>query len=295
MKTLFHSPCAKICPILFSAIALTRFSSSLQASPIAGCTNAWDCPDLIDYPCPRPPGKGEGCAPCNGDKRGVGCPVWRVSDPQTTLWIHDEPLGYSPAYGPRVSFLLSYKQRDYGTGYDTNIFSAGKGWDFSWLSYVVPVSASAEVHFAGGGVRTLSSTTTYDYHSGKQWFWPQSPGDPFVLQARDGSRDTYGFFVTNSSGDIKAYLSERSDATGQSIHFEYAAYNPSAQVVRLLRVIDAEGRQTSLEYNAGSAFGTNLISAVVDPFGRTNRLRYDQEGYLTNIVDVAGISTAFQY
>src|SRR6266545_760407 len=55
-----------------------------------------------------------GCLACRPDPvaKGVAMPVWRVSEPFLNLWIDDEPLGYEPSRGSRVSFKLSYKQRE---------------------------------------------------------------------------------------------------------------------------------------------------------------------------------------
>ena len=102
--------------ILISVIALAQFPNTLRALMGGGCANVIDCPDLIDYTCPRPPGKGDGCAGCdrnNGDASagaggfgsagggaaaaaagggaalgigfGRGLPTWRVSEPQISL------------------------------------------------------------------------------------------------------------------------------------------------------------------------------------------------------------------
>jgi len=38
--------------------------------------------------------------------------TWSVSEPYINLWLHDEPLGYNPGLGYRISFSLDYKQRE---------------------------------------------------------------------------------------------------------------------------------------------------------------------------------------
>src|SRR5207249_1563504 len=37
-----------------------------------------------------------------------GMPYWWVSEPYMNLWIQDEPLGYEPARGTRISFRLNF-------------------------------------------------------------------------------------------------------------------------------------------------------------------------------------------
>src|ERR1019366_5596680 len=40
-----------------------------------------------------------------------GMAVWEASEPSISLWLYDEPLGYQPGIGPRITFGLAYKQR----------------------------------------------------------------------------------------------------------------------------------------------------------------------------------------
>ena len=100
-----------------------------------------------------------------GDSSDCGCggmPVWRISEPYISLWLRDEPLGYQPAVGPRISFKLAFKQWETTNGLNPNIFSVGKKWNFSWLSYVAQDQhGSNVVHFPHGGDETFSGTTNY--------------------------------------------------------------------------------------------------------------------------------------
>jgi len=73
----------------------------------------------------RPPEcEGSDCTTC-------GMPVWRVSQPYINLWLEDEPLGYQPALGPRLSLTLSYNQRDDNPGSDGTLSSFGNKWNAS--------------------------------------------------------------------------------------------------------------------------------------------------------------------
>ena len=95
----------------------------------------------------RPPEcEGSDCNTCGG------MPVWRVSQPYINLWVQDEPLGYQPATGPRISFTLNYNQRELSSGVDPNIFGVGRKWTFPWLSYVAKdAHANNVVYLPGGG------------------------------------------------------------------------------------------------------------------------------------------------
>jgi len=58
-------------------------------------------------------------------------------------------------------------------------------------------------------------------------------------------------------------------------------------------VSDPDNHTTQLYYENASF--TNQITKVVDPFSRTNLLAYDASGFLSNIVDVAGLASSFRY
>jgi hypothetical protein len=96
-------------------------------------------------------GDGSSCPTCSGMAK------WEVSEPFINSWIYDEPLGYNPGLGFRVSFKLAYKQREARAGTNTDAFSCGPGWDFSWMSYVLPGSGSqATMIVSGGGERSYT-------------------------------------------------------------------------------------------------------------------------------------------
>lgn len=222
-----------------------------------------------------------------------GMPVWQVSSPYISLWLHDEPLGYQPALGSRISFELSFKQREFMAGWDPSVFSVGKGWNCSWLSYVtLDANSNAVVNLSGGGQTTFQGTN--DFLTNARLSGNTTNG--FTVSYPDGSQDVYGFVVTNGAGTFaRAFLSERWNAQAQKTRFNYASYAPTNIVIRLQHVIDGDGRTNLISYTTNNAFSTNLISSVVDPFGRTTSLAYDSTGLLTNITDVAGLASSLAY
>jgi RHS repeat-associated protein len=225
----------------------------------------------------------------------TGMPVWRVSEPHVTLWIDDIPLAYTPAYGPKLVFKLSYSYRaDHGR--EAGVFSLGKGWNCSWLSCITPGEGSTDgLNRPEGGYKSLTPDT-FDYHFQASLAQPLSAWTPYTVAYPDGSKDTYGFYLTNAQDEVlNVFLSQRTDPQGQSLTFTYAGYDPAAPVARLLSVTDAEGRSTLIYYTTNHPWHTNLISSVVDPFGRTTYLEYDEYAMLTNIVDVAGLTNSFTY
>ncbi|PWU15252.1 MAG: hypothetical protein C5B50_15740 [Verrucomicrobia bacterium] len=238
-----------------------------------------------------------------------GMPVWSVSLPMMNLWLQDEPLGYQPAVGPRVSLGLGYKQREFHAGYnaapDLQTFGMGKKWNFQWLSFVSPGSLSFagspsfNVHFPNGRVRTFAGTVTsgtnsfpIDYLTNTRLTGNTNSG--FTVSYPDGSQDVYGF-VQNVGGIFqKAFLTERWNTSGQKTTLIYSSAN-NEPVVRLQSVIDASGLSTSIYYVTSNSYSTNLISQVVDPYGRSASFVYNPQGFLTSVADVAGLSTSFIY
>ena len=160
----------------------------------------------------------------NGIPTCCGMPTWSVSEPFISLWLHDEPLGYQPAVGPRVSFELAFKQRESAAGFNPNLFGVGKRWNCSWLSYVTRQGTSNTVYYAGGGRRSYSSTNI-DYLTNTRLTGDTTNG--FILSHPDGSQDIYGVIVTNSAGAFQmAFLSQRLNPQGQAMTLNYASYTP---------------------------------------------------------------------
>jgi len=250
----------------------------------------------------------QGCMDC------TGMPVWRVSEPYINLWLHDEPLGYQPSRGRRVSFLLSAKQRDEDAGSILDYYSSvGYGWNCNWLSYIWagPLLTygvgNVTLYRADGGRTTFffdtgQDNSTRDYFS-NQYMTKIKDGSGNVIGLEllysDGAKDVFGFGRTNLSGvnnNKEFYLSKKVADDGTELRFDYPSYDPdevNGQVVLLGRVVDTDGRTNTLAYGNGS-FPT-LITSVVDPFSRTNFLTYDSNPRITNITDVAGLSSQFRY
>jgi YD repeat-containing protein len=261
----------------------------------ASCT--WSGLTLTIYVYATPPTNNDNPDPPPCPSSSCGCsgmPIWSVSEPYITLWLQDEPLGYQPSIGPRISFRLTFKQRESFAGFNTNFFSAGKKWNCSWVSYVTQdTNANTVVFFPGGGQQTFY--TTNDYLTNTRLTGDTNNG--FTLSYPDGRQYVYGFIVTNSDGTFQeSFLTQSLNAQGQKTIFNYSSYTPSASpVIRLQSVVDGDGRTNLISYVTSNSYSTNLISQVVDPFGRTNFLAYDGNGHLTNSIDVDGLSSSFAY
>lgn len=246
------------------------------------------CTNLVDHDDPGDGGTHKSSEP------NCGMAQWSVSEPYVNLSFSDEPLGYQPSIGSRVSFNLDFKQREFGTGLDPTIFSVGKRWNFSWYSLVTQSASTKTAHLSDG--REISfNGNPLDYLTNTKLTGATNTG--FTLNFPDGSQDVYGYIVTNTAGVfLEAFRTEHWNPQSQKTYFYYDSYIPGASpVVRLKFVVDADGRTNSVYYVNSHPYSTNLIDHVVDPFGRTTYLSYDNSGHLTNITDVAGIASAFGY
>jgi YD repeat-containing protein len=277
----------------------------------------------------RPTGGGDGsggggasCCPGDDDNNGsgsgastspqdtgytdvyvTGMPVWEVSEPYMNLWLYDEPLGYQPSLGPRLSFRLAYKQRG-APLVASNIYSIGTNWTCSWLSYVEDdVSGSqAILTTKSGGQITYAppngSAMEYYTHTTLQRQTSGSSLTGFVRSFPSGATDYYQSIPSSNvrlpNGHTPVFLTARTDPSGRTnLLFTYAEQLVnSTWRYRLTSVTDADGRVTSLSYtNSNPA----LITGVADPFGRSAILRYDSTGRLTNVTDTASLSSSLQY
>jgi len=180
----------------------------------------------------------------------------------------------------------------------------GPNWECTWKSYIATDGSTNDavmLYGAGGGeiqftnldgtapnyyynLRLLALTDTNGNLSGFELFYPS------------GAKDVYGFLVTDTNGTVsQAYLSQKMDAQGRTTGFIYAPYDPVTHaVVQLNQVLDPDGRTNTLSYTNNGNYNC-LISQVQDPFGHTAHFAYDADGNLTNVTDVAGISSSFGY
>jgi YD repeat-containing protein len=221
-----------------------------------------------------------------------GMPVWRVSEPYTSLWMLDEPLGYQPSLGSRVALKLGYKQRESAAGMNSNVFGVGRRWNFSWLSYVTQIVGTPDgintyfsnvVYFPGGGSRTFPGTN--DYLTNTRLTGNMTNG--YNLYYPDGSIDTYGCIL-----NYTAYLTQHADPQSQITTFSYYTNN---SVIQLTNVVDATGGTNWIYYGSTNQYSTNLITQVTDRYGRSAFFTYDTNGCLTNIIDVGSLNTSVSY
>jgi RHS repeat-associated protein len=258
-----------------------------------------------------------------------GMPVWAIMEPWDTVWLKDQPLGYKPAKGPPVSFKLTYYSHAEGIGGsggwvlpppgdfsgDDAVFGLSQNWTCSWLSFVDydPDAYYPVILQDGGGERVCSNLdgTAPDFStSTRMLMLTNATGDTlgFELIYPSGAEDIYTNEWQYIPGRFFYFISEKIAPDGNGINFDYT--NNADGGILLQYVIDGDGQTNYFSYtnvvidSSGDEY-YNLISQITDPFGRHVNFNYastpglsypdSTSGQLTNITDVAGISTSFEY
>lgn len=251
---------------------------------------------------------GGGCSTCSVNSPSIGAsgstggmPDWKVNEPNIDLRIHDEPLAYQSSVG-RVSFQIDYWQRDDRTP-SANVFTLGQGWECSWQGYVATDGNPDDpvmLYAAGGGEMEfddLTGATPSYYQNQRMQSLTDTNGNltGYELFHPSGAVDYYNFLAADTNGVVsQAYLSQKIDAQGHATTFIYSPFNPATGVVQLNYVVDPDGKTNTLSYTNNGTY-SYLISQVQDPFGHTVSFAYDTNGFLTNVTDVAGLSSSFSY
>lgn len=295
------------CRVLAWDEACAAVGGLLDKNPLPFDDNDENCPtdeELSNHPydpdaaapgeleaCPGP----EECPPGADDEDcgDYGMPVWRVSEPYINLWIKDTPLFYTMSDGRIMPLILRFKQRSAATS--TNVFGFGNGWTGSWLSYFDVRSDGSVVFLVpGGGKRKYSGALNGEMigsHCERATGTLQGNGSvTWNLNYRSGCANLYTNSLPGTETNRLTLISEKQDAHGRRIRFQYET---NQSLIRLKRVIDYDGRVSTLAY--GNELFPRLVTSVTDPHGRIAQFQYDTNANLVAIVDVAGITNRFEY
>jgi RHS repeat-associated protein len=249
-----------------------------------------------------------------------GMPTWSVSEPNIGLWITDEPMGYQPAVGPRIALDLAFKQRGVAEGTNPNIFSFGKKWNSSWLSYLVnlgPGESTTNYALRGAGFigveaarvggpsggGTSSGGARSSGGGGRRTFYgvissgvftpsvPPAPSDiDYYSNTRMSGDKNNGFTVSYPDGSVDYY--------GFVVTNSLGTFRNAFLSARWT----ANGQRTRLDYYDYLPGNNPVIrlKCVVDGDNRTNWVYYvPSNGFSTNlisyIVDPFGHTNSFAY
>jgi RHS repeat-associated protein len=182
---------------------------------------------------------------------------------------------------------MSYRQRG-AIKEDPTIFGLGPNWSCSVRAFVVDLS------WEGGLMRLHKGSAGYiDYTNDVPQYLDgsvmSSISGGYQIGLPDGSTNTFTHAFTFGSYTLY-FLTSQSDPAGNTTTYTYST---NSTIVQLASISDPDANTTHFYYE-NTTF-TNQITKVVDPFSRTNLLQYDAQGYLTNSIDVAGLTSSFQY
>ena len=231
-----------------------------------------------------------------------GMPTWEIEEPEISLWLRDTPMSYQPSIGPELAIKIYYHQRE--TRYtNAGTFGFGPYWNANLLTYLdvtgytgdpTMASYTAVLYGSGGGERRYASADTApNYHRRTTLERILDGGNLIGFQEKfpNGSENTYGLLIEVAANPLikRAFLTARKDPQGVTTQYRYSTNN---NLVLLTNIIDTDGLTNFVRYH-----GTfqNQVAEIENPFGHIAQFAYDTNGLLTNIVDVMGLPSSFEY
>ncbi|HLX70603.1 MAG TPA: RHS repeat-associated core domain-containing protein [Verrucomicrobiae bacterium] len=267
-----------------------------------------------DPACPVccPPGGGGGGGSPPNQCSSCGMPTWQVSEPYISVWLHDQPMLYNMSIGRQFVLTLDYHQREtrpvetnaYGLSGSWQVFNFGPNWNCNFLTYL-DVQDSSNTNFTNyfatqycpqGGVRTYSwdgSNPDTLTHTQLQRMTNSLGGfTGFEILYPNGAQSVFGLLapVSTIPPETLAVITKVIDPQGHVMQYLYATNN---NLILLTNIVDFDGRTNRFIY--GNTNYPTAVTQVINPYSATVNLTYDTNGVLTNLVDVMGISSSFQY
>lgn len=263
---------------------------------------------------------------CKPAESSRGMAEWDVHLMLISQQIVDTPIGYQPPFGPRIDVTWRHTQRA------NQRFGYKPKWTHNWSGQIFenPCSPLGDLWIQEeGGWERFSALDdegkTYQGRIFNTGRLRRTDSRTLAWEFPDGTKNTYSTFNgTNVAWGRVFYLSAIEDPAGNRVTIQLLANG------RVESVTDPLGRMTRFYYelqDPGIPPGTNVVpnleytnqvTRIVDPFGRTATLHYSKvvrsiTGFclspdgtfecpfyyynydLTNITDVAGLSSRFAY
>ncbi len=317
--------------LAFMAVLVGAFATvSAQVAPPAEDCNTDEgyphpchySPDTCSYNlCSDPDDTGPECQGAGGDCcdggsympegrssaqiKGTGMPVWSVEEPTLRMFVRDRPFLYKTARGTVVDFELSLKHQPGKAGQVDSkqyaIFGVGTNWSTPWRSYIQQTTSNdattmtdeAWYCFLGDGSARKYPLDAAEYVSKAVL---TKSGSEYWLTFPSGERNVYGQWVTLGT-NLFCFMTRQESAEGHTNRFTYqfATSGSVTNTIRLQKVTDPDGLETTFSYKTNNAFYSNLIAQVTGPYGLSTSLGYSAQGQLTNITDVVSLSSGIRY
>jgi RHS repeat-associated protein len=244
------------------------------------------------------------------DNCSPGMAHYNVHASLVSLNISDLPLRYpSPRLGS-IDFKLTYNQREVNQPSLDQVFNVGSKWSFNWRSMLADtgddsstvtwiVEGGGAVRFGGYDPNTRQFGR--DSSSGTMLTRRNRVADEFhyTIDMPDGSRRIYRTRLVRADGTRLFFLNTIVDPTGRNnIHLHYDEEHRLTELhegVTWIQRADDSSMVTSRVTRFHYEFGDVRISKIVDPYGRTATLQYDDARRLTRITDALGVTSIVRY
>jgi RHS repeat-associated protein len=227
--------------------------------------------------------------------RGAGMAWFTFHTMLASLSIVDSPVGYAPPLGPSAHFVVTYNQREAGQPSTFYFSNLGARWSHNWLSYIeddpTNVGDPIVLYAAGGGYEDYNGFEN-DVSAPQQdtravvSIISTSP-IIYERQFSDGSKEIFAQSDGAGVSPRRVFLIEKHDAQGNKITLTYDSD------LRLVSVTDTIDQVTSFSYDLAS--DPLKITKVTDPFERTAKFEYNNDGQLVRITDAIGLTSEFEY
>ena len=215
-----------------------------------------------------------------------GCTTWNVEAAVVGLELRDDPVGYTPPFGPAIRFPMTYSHRDTEQKLPFTYTNFGNKWTFDWLSYVIDdknnfngqVVTGAEPGLLIIGIVPGNYLTADLYRRGggdEPYVFTGIPTDS--VQAPNTSQ-------ASAEGQFsQAYLTRYTDSGGYPTHFTRTLPDGSVE------------KFTPIQGNAGIPGTKFFMTEVDDPQGNAVKINFDSLTRITSVVDASGQQTRICY
>jgi len=223
---------------------------------------------------------------------GAGLPKLAYHANLVSLNLNIPVVDYQPILGPRVTFNVTYNQREFSQPQVFDYCNLGPKWTFSYLACLkddttTPLGDVAMCCPGGGGlVFHAKGDGTFRAEGRTQALLSRLPAGGFALTYPDGRREFYEL-SDRGWGLRRTVLTRIQDKLGREVRL---TWDP---LLRMQTITDAAGQATKLAYDW--PLDPLKVTGVSDPFGTTTTFHYDPAGSLESVQDAHGRVTRFVY
>ncbi|MBK6283957.1 MAG: S-layer homology domain-containing protein [Draconibacterium sp.] len=206
------------------------------------------------------------------------------------------PLSFSHTYDSYSTNLPDefYGEKDLGNNKIVTYKPLGSGWSHEYHSFATMIENQIVVHWGGGKIDVYNwNTTLLKWKAESIGVYDDLSVDGSVLLIKTKSQMQYRFARQSTTGPNVVELYSIKDRNNNELVIHYTSGQDGAKVISSV----SDGNR---ELNFSYLSGTNLISQVTDPLGRTIKFAYtfnstSNEYLLTSFTDAKNQETKYFY